>query len=371
MAQDYQIPQWLTKVFICDNLMSHEERVPGLQVLIFTPEYATSKGENYGSEMFRIRVEYGTNRSSYTKYYILKKAFEDESVNEYFSQYNLYDTEIKYYRDYLPKFRQILRSTTGGNTRLSPSLIYANHPIMVIEDMRPEGFQTVKANERQDFSTAKVSLQKLAQLHASSIIYDRLSGGSLQKSPWRLFEAEGGFVNVLVSKLDTLITEMRHWEAEFQTIIPKLQVIHKNFYEIGRRYVRPSVEFGGCYIHGDAQLNNILVRRDSEGIEALLIDLQIGCWSSPALDILYFIFTSMKEEDYQEEEKRRELISHYYEEWSGVLNQFFYFPVPTLQQLHQEIDSKFIHGELVPVEGDVLITKVTLLSHSPLRRRPG
>lgn len=343
MKQDYKVPGWLDDSYLLRVLQSDFGTAEGIAVIKSHVESATNKGDNYASEMFRITLDFVRNGNQQQKQIILKKDHDNDDVKKIFDDYNLYSTEIEYYRLYRPEFEKILRSATGKSVQLSPRMIFHEDPVFVMEDMSLLNYRTVSRDDRFDLSTAKMVLSKLAHYHAASMVYNQRTGGSLEPLRGRIFDVEDGFLEILLKKFDIVMEDMRSWGEEYAAIIPKLKFIQENYYEIGRRCMVPG-EGLGVFIHGDSWLNNILIRFDKDQpVEVLLIDLQICSWASPAYDLLYFIFTSLNEEDYQN--RFDELIKHYYDNMASILRALDYAPMPSLMQLHLEIQSKLVHCE--------------------------
>lgn len=342
MKQDYKVPDWLNDSYLLRVLKSTCHSTDEIHLIKAHVDSATNKGDNYASEMFRIVLEFTKNGVTGEKRIILKKDHDGQEVKTMFDPYNLYSTEIDYYRHYMPQFEKIL-SAAGEKIQLSPRLIYHEDPVFIMEDMAPLNYRTVSRENRFNMETAKLVLAKLAKYHAASMVYNKNNGGCLEQLKGTLFEVENGFLIVLLKKFDTLVSDMTSWGDEFAPIIPKMQFIRDNYYAIGRRQVVPS-EGLGVFSHGDAWLNNILIRFEEDKlVDVLLIDLQLSCWTSPACDLLYFIFTSLNEVDYQG--RFDELIKHYHDNLSSILRKVNFAPVPSLMQLHLEIQSKIVHGK--------------------------
>lgn len=348
VKQDFVVPEWLNKDYLL-RVLETDFQCPTGEIKLdkFRVESATNKGDNYASEMFRITLEFSKAGKALRKRIILKKDHTDKEVNQYFEAYNLYSTEINYYRLCQPPLEKILRSL-GETTSLSPRMIFYKDPVFIMEDMAELNYRTVDRMARFDKDTAKLVLLKLARLHATSMVYNRESGGVLAKTMKRnLFATEEGFVKILLKKLDILIEDMKSWGPEYSCIIPKMATLRKDYYKINERSMVPS-EGMGVLLHGDAWVNNILIRFDANNRadDALLIDLQISSWSSPAIDLLYFMFTSLNEPDYQDQLKFYGFLKFYYDEFSRILRLCKYSSVPSLGQLHQEINSRLTYGKL-------------------------
>lgn len=93
--------------------------------------------------------------------------------------------------------------------------------------------------------------------------------------------------------------------------------------------------------HGDAWLNNMLFRSDED---ALLLDYQGPCWATPALDLHYFIVSSVHDDI--KVKYFDEIIEFYYAELSDSLQKLKYDgAIPTFEEFKIDLDEKGSMGE--------------------------
>ncbi|PSN47050.1 hypothetical protein C0J52_09364 [Blattella germanica] len=91
----------------------------------------------------------------------------------------------------------------------------------------------------------------------------------------------------------TLIEEVESWGREWEEMIPWLKHLSKNFMPILKDLsLRKDSEFN-VLNHGDVWTNNMLFRGGSAGIR--FVDFQLAAYTSPILDITYFLNTSPNE----------------------------------------------------------------------------
>lgn len=140
------------------------------------------------------------------------------------------------------------------------------------------------------------------------------------------------------------IDEVRCWGQEYEKYIPELEFVKTNILTICEDALQPS-EGMGVFIHGDMWLNNILVQygENKSAKEILLIDFQLSGWASRAIDLIYFIFTTLNEGDYKE--SFDDVLRMYNDEYRDILKKFDYKDIPEFSAFKKEVEKKLPYGE--------------------------
>lgn len=95
--------------------------------------------------------------------------------------------------------------------------------------------------------------------------------------------------------------------------------------------------------HGDAWLNNMMLRSDED---ALLLDFQGPCWATPALDLHYFIVSSVRDD--VKVIHFDDMIQFYYDELTESLKKLKYDEaIPTFEEFKVDLDEKGSMGEFL------------------------
>lgn len=82
---------------------------------------------------------------------------------------------------------------------------------------------------------------------------------------------------------------------------------------------------------------------DSEIDGVSLVDFQFSCWASPAVDLQYFLNTSLHES--LRPDRFDELIAYYHEHLADFLKRLDYKQdIPTLGQFKVQFEDKLIYG---------------------------
>ncbi|CAG9864999.1 unnamed protein product [Phyllotreta striolata] len=174
---------------------------------------------------------------------------------------------------------------------------------VILENLADCSFEPADKRADLDYDTVLVVLQALAQLHASSIVYEIKSGKKLIESyPGELVES---FYNA---------TNRKNTEASIKGISESIGLFDldgplKN----GKRFsdvagclcgeiddlVKPSGKYRNVLTHGDLWANNVMLKRDEKSGKAVgckLVDFQCARYAPPAYDVLSFIYLTTSRE---------------------------------------------------------------------------
>lgn len=342
MKQNYKVPNWLHEAFILRVLSQSGETQ--IKLNEFTIDSATQKGDNFASEMFRIVVNYCEADLSevIVRNLILKKTHTDPKISKMIQHSDIYRKEINCYRTYLPEFQKIL-ATVGITEKLAPEVIYFDmeNEVLVMEDLSVQGFRTAEKSSRLSMDLAKMTLRKLALFHVSSIIYNEREGRQLENVKNEIFTEH--LKEMFDLNLDAAVAEIQSWGADFSKYVPDLKFIRNNFAEIIDATLVPS-EGMGVFMHGDMWLNNIMVQyaENKSANDIVLLDFQLSGWASRAIDVIYFIFTTLNEVDYMQ--NFDEVLRVYNDEFSALLEKFNYKYIPEFSQFQEEVEKKLPYG---------------------------
>lgn len=107
--------------------------------------------------------------------------------------------------------------------------------------------------------------------------------------------------------------------------------------------------------HGDMWLNNFMIKREGtdEGAafeNVAFIDFQDSCWTSPAIDLQYFLNTSLLES--LRPAAFDELIGTYYEQLASNLSQLEYKRcIPTRSEFDEQFNARNFYGNFWILKG--------------------
>lgn len=95
--------------------------------------------------------------------------------------------------------------------------------------------------------------------------------------------------------------------------------------------------------HGDVWVNNFLYKyKDGKPQEVIFVDYQLCHYTTPGMDLNYFINTSPNNEIRQNQSDQ--LIQMYYNEFASTLAHLNLLKIPTLEDLYREISRCEFYG---------------------------
>lgn len=157
--------------------------------------------------------------------------------------------------------------------------------------------------------------------------------------------------NVFAKGLDLVIQLVRTWPG-FEVTAKKMQKIADNV--INKLDAHCNQKTAGFKVlnHGDLWVNNLLFKYDKGvPVDLVFVDYQMSFYSSPGIDINYFLNTSPRLEVRQH--SRDELIKSYYLEFSKTLKLLddasWTTPLISLDEMKQEIGTREFFGFMASV----------------------
>ncbi|XP_043267949.1 uncharacterized protein [Venturia canescens] len=289
----------------------NDETISNVRIKSQTP--AVGKGENFMSQMWRLTLTYsregqnGVNRkpdksmgNSLRKEISLIVKIEPETKGfclEMIRDQKCFVTETKVFKAMMPEMEKLLKRS------LAPKCFYAHQTkdkrsFIVLEDLKPLGFATKDRQSGLSRSHVSMVLEALASFHAASVrqreqnpelVESFTDGLWMDKTPKNMFRA-------MEQSLRMVTEKCRDWpEPEYRIISEKLRAIEAKFAaEILDAKKYEGSEF--CVLnHGDCWVNNIMFREDENGepLEVRLVDFQLSVYSSPVIDLVYFLSTCL------------------------------------------------------------------------------
>ncbi|XP_034195304.1 uncharacterized protein LOC117611459 [Osmia lignaria lignaria] len=268
-----------------------------VQVLEIKNNPISDIGLNFLSDLFEVSVRYTvTSKKEKTKSERSTDVFiKIEPLNDVprdlVRQQDLFLIELKVLRDVLPKIKQLM------SCQLGPHLWYGsdNPPVLMMEDLKNRGFIMKNRQKGLSFEHCNLAIQQIAKLHAGSVAV-------FEKDPETIeFFRNGGIVSpkcptsylrLMEVSLIRISNEIRNWEdKKCANAADKLIKVAET---IGTRcidaYKYDPDEF--CVLnHGDCWINNMMFKENEKGepTDLLLVDYQMAVYTSPVIDLIYFL----------------------------------------------------------------------------------
>ncbi|XP_043257352.1 uncharacterized protein LOC122400137 [Colletes gigas] len=334
-----EAPSWLNVDFT-ERILRLTGDDNNVQVNDIFIKPATNKGDNYVSDMMRVVVDFthfeGDKKLDGKKSLLFKfEPLEEGPRKEFIHQAQVFDTEILMMTDTLKKMNDLLSS----GPRLSARILHVRleRPLcLIIEDLAPFGFRMADRQAGMDLTHSMMAIQGIARFHASSIaLYEK---EPKQKEMYKkgMFRADYSkeALDMFSGMCNTLAHEVDSWPELTKEYGAKLRALAPHIHTLGLKMTEQRNDELNVINHGDAWANNMLFRYDnnSKPVEHIFVDFQLCLYCSPAIDLHYFLSTSLSIDVY--DNKRDVLMNEYLRTLCSTMKQLgCKTEPPTMDQL--------------------------------------
>ncbi|KAK4885538.1 hypothetical protein RN001_001809 [Aquatica leii] len=348
------LPEWVTKDLFQRALKSYF-KTDNVTILGYSSSLAVQAGDNYTSNVFRTVVTYSIEKSldkNSISLIIKCVPIEKEQMMEFIKQIRMFEKEKEVYSNTLPAIYDVL----DKDYMLSAKFIYYTntpHEIIMLEDLNTLGYKMNNRLEGLDLDHCLLVIEKMAKLHAASIVLYDTKPELFTNFDKGLFSENKTMQTWIYRSFESLINACSTWNG-FEKYSTKLKAIIN---KVASRVLTISEKnLGGFNVlnHGDAWVNNFLFSYNDKGklLDCRFIDFQIVVLSSPAVDLHYFWATSPKLEVKQK--YLDVILDRYYSKLIFTLSKLGYSleRIPTKNEFIEDWNSRAFYG---------LITSVTIL----------
>lgn len=349
--QKLDSPEWLTENYVQEALRIYHKD-PSLHLYSMHAQPAMGKGENFGGILTRVKTKYHLSRSQQwlEKKLIVKISYESDPIaSAIMAPYDIFNREMSIYEEVLPKLTELLREIDDSDEMFSTAIhIDRRRQLLIFDDLSERGFIMANRLHGLDMTHAKLILQKLAKMHATSAVLNERGSGHLEKF-------DRGFFNRYTDNYSTYFVGSLLICAEFiLKNMPalafygdKLKRLAPYYMEIGKHCFMPTPGQVNVLAHGDVWINNVMFKYDpktGEPVDVRIIDFQYSFRGSPTLDLHHLFNTSLQEP--LRLYKQDILFQYYHDIFSDMLYRLNYssLPVPSLNHFHQQVEQKRFFG---------------------------
>ncbi|XP_037922255.1 uncharacterized protein LOC119658712 isoform X1 [Hermetia illucens] len=340
-TSESSISEYLNDGYIHKILNAYEKQE--VEILKYEVESATKKGENFASSLSRLRMQYCLGQNGHTKTLttIVKSRLGGEVLAEIESEFSIFDRESQVYKIILGECEDMLKSI-GDDTHFGPRAIYVDDRIIVLEDLKEQGYTMENVRKGLNKEHCSRILEKLAKFHATTrVLYCKkpelfkyhIVGniGEVRTPLHTIYENTIETCTKFVSSKEDLSQYANKLETYGKDIIKKLINI----------FSRDPNGFN-VLNHGDMWVNNFLFKSDGKDLDVLFVDFQEGFFGSPGIDFNYFIYSSWSDDVFRNH--RKDLIKLYLKTLQDTLKKLGDDNLPSLEIINKEIHSKGDHG---------------------------
>lgn len=312
----------------------------------------TAAGDNYGSTMLLVDVDLKNVKTGKvnTLNTVAKTVPTNEFIVQMFQPEITFNKEIELYNTIIPTLQQFQKDHGikdvidfvpkfyGGRLGLEEGK-YDQNAVLLLENLKIEGYVTENRNVGFDFSTTKLILQKLAQFHAIPLAL------KLKKPKEFELKIKPYLKEVIMVPSEasenafdplTLIIETIEQDPFCSKYYPKLKPLVEKFVGMKKHQVTTK-DFLATVVHCDLWVNNVMIKPVDGKVEGVkLVDFQMTHYDSPGRDVSFFLFTSVQNDVIVN--KYDELVAEYHKSFINTLKQFDINTEPySLKVIHEDI----------------------------------
>ncbi|XP_070498826.1 uncharacterized protein [Chironomus tepperi] len=328
------LPSWLDQDLFDQAIQSYESD-PQAKVTSFELKSATTPGENLASAVFRATIKFTSKFSKDEKemtMIIKTHPATSDSAIESLSETSMFKSETAMYLNVLNKIQDLFNNA-GYEDKLCPRLIYQTttpKPVIILEDVNKSGFDTSIKSIHEDFEVSKLVLRRLARFHAAGYYLNDEQKIDVTPFDACIFKVEFWANMIYGYSYDILLKLMVNWEG-FEEFIEPIRKMRENLHANICKIYTPNKGTGAYNVlnHGDFHFKNVLYKMDKEGgkiKDFLMYDYQIPVYATPAIDICYFLYNFVNDED--RIVRFNEILAIYHSQFVESLKTFGYLKQP-------------------------------------------
>ncbi|KAK5640997.1 hypothetical protein RI129_009544 [Pyrocoelia pectoralis] len=228
--------------------------------------------------------------------------------------------------------------------KVAPEVYYSSTkplPILLLEDLSASNYKVLERRKGLDLSQCLLAVEKLARFHAASFVLYKKDFSALIKFNKSVFGRQGLISNLLsisyneVIKLCQKVPELNGYVEKMKSSQERILRGIGNVHNINSKFK--------VLNHGDFWINNMLFRYDQHGNEedVLFIDFQTPCFSSPCLDLHYFLAGNLS---YSTRCKENAIIDHYFHTLIKSLNKLYVTSLPNRNDFDEDFRLMSCYG---------------------------
>lgn len=267
----------------------------------------------------------------------------------------IFEREIKTFFLVLPSLHSLIRSASPENYQpFSPNALYTanGHPsyAIVMEDLKAQGFKMAERTSGLDMNHCLLVMRQLGGYHAVSVVLQEKEPEHVRYFHDSLYDknALGNIEQFFKNNIQNLANEVGKWPEYKERFYDKLLKLADNAYTQFIGSLKRKEDEFNVLCHGDLWFNNMMFRYSEETDEVKdirFVDFQLGYWTSPAIDLQYFLYTSTSQDLL---EKHEVLVAEYYKYLSETLSVLGHRGLqPPLDQIKQQLQRRGMYTVIV------------------------
>ena len=325
----------------------------GSKIKSHTVKRLTAPGENYGSLILSVDISVQTPNGDEEVHAVAKMVPPNKFIQEVFNTQVTFRNEIGFFRNIVPVLQNFQREHGvkkvtnfaakyyGSRLNLNKDeSIVDDDAALVVENLKSKGYDTLDRIAGLDLDAAKLVIINLAELHAVPIAL------KLQKPD--VFENEVKKYLSTWKIPDRMAQQMREDQIRLAEEIEELRPLKERIlaaFDSATNEPSKKCEPFATIAHNDCWSNNNMFKKEgNKVVKSKMVDFQILDYGSPAKDVVFFIFSSVKNEVVKDHYD--ELVKLYYDTFISNLEELHCDVKPfTWEALLEEIDYVMTHSE--------------------------
>ncbi|TMW53356.1 hypothetical protein DOY81_001560, partial [Sarcophaga bullata] len=336
------VPPWVNKENFMKLLLKSHPSIKDISKFEACP--ALAAGENYSTLILRVKATatYDDNTSNDFSF-MLKVPHDTSQMKEMMQAMNFFITENTVYTEVIPELEDMYRQAgievSFGPKACKLDLDDPNIHYVLMSDLSVDGFKNANRLECLNMEHTLCVLRKMAQFHAATACRVAKKGAY---NPMFSPDMDNDFARAMFNQMflafkEPFLNNLKNFK-DGEKYRDSMAQFFDNLVEIFIRARKLLPGYFSVLNHGDSWSNNILFKYADDGKleEALYVDFQNCNWGSPAMDLYYFIISSVQIDiklsqfDY--------FIRYYHEHLTENLKLLQYpLEIPNLREFHTEI----------------------------------
>nr|CAI5863744.1 unnamed protein product [Callosobruchus analis] len=200
---------------------------------------------------------------------------------------------------------------------------------LVLEDLSEKGYQANETRSFLDYDDVCSALKQLARLHASTIVFEERRSKELGRVYRMDEEYKDYLLDVAFSRtgptanlFDIAITTQASVAVRFPDIPKKMSMkeFQTKIIQNGHRMyevTKKSTKYRNVICQGDMWPPNIMLKRNQQGVECLLVDYQLIRYCPLIFELSFFLYICTRKR--LRKNHMKEFLDRYYQEFAEVL----------------------------------------------------
>lgn len=305
-------------------------------IVNFTVSDVVTSCPNYCSDPKRIEITYSLNDGNGNRELsvVVKYFPSDEYLSQLLSELRVFDCEIGVYDEVLPRIYQF-----DYREKVAPQAYYTSLqplPILVLEDLAPLKYILPPRTPGLELDHCLLVVEKLAYLHAATFALHERDPSILPKYNQVVLRKTKMMMKFLNVSYDE-VTEVCRNYPDLNKYVDKLMSAKDHIME--KIYDLHNINSNFKVLnHGDCWISNIMFHDSPNGRpdDVVLVDFQHACYSTPCLDLHYFLATSP---NFNVRNQENVILNHYFKTLLKYLKKLHAKTVPKRDEFDEDFRS--------------------------------